>query len=266
MPTVHHTALVDPAAELEAGVTIGPYAIVEAGVRLGAGVRVEAHAQILGGTVVGAETYIGRGVIIGETPQDRAFDPTLASGVVLGERNIVREYVTIHRATRPGHFTSVGDDNYLMAGVHVAHDVVMGSYNMLANNVLLAGHVQMGNRAVLGGGAVFHQFIRIGDGCMVQGASAFSKDVPPYMVGSRLNRLVGLNVIGLRRAGFSPAERAELKRLMKLVWHRGHNLSQALAEAAKDSWSGPAENLLAFLQGRSLKGVASFRVEAADAE
>lgn len=258
MPDVHLTALVDPAAELEEGVIVGPYAIVEAGVHLGARVRIEAHAHILRGTNIGAGTVIGRGSIIGEAPQDRSFDLSLPTGVVLGARNIVREYVTIHRATRAGENTCVGDDNYLMTGVHLAHDVVLGNHNMLANNVLLAGHVKVGSHVVIGGGAVFHQFMRIGDGCMVQGRSAFSKDIPPYLMAARINRLYGLNVVGLRRNGVPPASRAELKRLMKLLWLSGKNLSQAMEEAAQISWSGPAAQLIAFLQAPTIKGVAAF--------
>ena len=259
MPLIHPTALIDSAAELASDVSVGAYAIVESGVSLAAGVTVEAQAQLLRGTRVGAGSVIGRGAVIGGLPQDVSFDPATPTGVRIGERNVLREHVTIHRATQAGSDTVLGDDNYLMVGVHVGHDAVVGGQNIFANSALVAGHVQFGSRSVVGGGAVFHQFIRVGDCCMVQGASALSKDLPPYAMASELNRLVGLNVVGMRRAGFSAATRAEIKSLFVLLWRSGRNLSQAVAAARQKPWNAEAEQLLAFVEGATKKGVCPWR-------
>ena len=259
MASIHPTALVDSAAELAADVTIGPFAIVEAGVSLGPGVTVEAHAQLLTGTRIGAGTRIARAAILGDAPQDLGFDPAVATGVSVGKSNIIREHVTIHRATRAGESTTLGDGNYLMVGTHIGHDVVMGDQNILANGVLLAGHIRFGSRTVVGGGAVFHQFLRIGDYCMIQGNGSFSKDIPPFLLAMRINRVAGLNVVGLRRAGFSPDDRAELKALFGLVWRGPGHLGQAIEEAEMRPWQPVARQLLDFLKAPSKKGVCDNR-------
>jgi UDP-N-acetylglucosamine acyltransferase len=252
---IHPTALIDPTATIAEGVFVGPYAIVEAGVDLGAGVRVEAQAQVLTGTKIGAGSVIGRAAVIGGLPQDVHFDTSIVSGVRLGEKCIIREHVTINRATKAGVDTTLGEGNYLMTGCHVGHDCMLGAHNIIANATLFAGHVTMGDRNVVGGGSVFHQFVRIGSYCMFQGMSGFSKDIAPFMMGVEINRVAGLNVIGLRRAGFDAAARGEIKRLFDLIWRGTQPFKEAVASAAAQSWGGPAAAMLAFLQAPSQKGV-----------
>jgi UDP-N-acetylglucosamine acyltransferase len=256
---IHPTALVDPAAQIDDDVRIGAFAIVEAGVRLGAGVEIEPQAQVLAGTSIGEGSMVGRSAVIGGLPQDVSFDPATTSGVVIGRHNILREHVTINRATRPGTNTVVGDHNYLMAGVHLGHDVRIGDHNVLANAVLVGGHVEMGSGTVVGGGSVFHQFVRVGDYCMIQGISGFSKDIPHFIMAVRINRIVSLNVVGLRRAGYPPPERAELKVLFELFWGGEKNFSQALAEARQRTWSEAGEKLLRFFEAPTKKGVCDVR-------
>lgn len=256
---IHPSALVDPAAELGRGVEVGPFALVEAGTVLADGVRVEAHGQVLCGTRLGAGAVVGRGAIVGGLPQDLGFDPRTPTGVEVGARSILREHVTIHRSTREGEPTRLGEGNYLMVGAHLGHDVQMGDGNILANGVLVAGHVRWGSRTVVGGGAVFHQFLRVGDHAMIQGNGSFSRDVPPFTLAMRINRVVGLNSVGLRRSGFSAAERADLKELFDLVWLQGKNLTQALAAAEGRSWSAAPRRLLDFLKAPSKKGVCDNR-------
>ncbi|MBK8091727.1 MAG: acyl-ACP--UDP-N-acetylglucosamine O-acyltransferase [Verrucomicrobiaceae bacterium] len=256
---IHSTALIDSRAQIDPTAEIGPYVVIDGPAVLAAGVRVEAHAQIVGKVTVGAGTVIGRAAVIGAEPQDLGFDPATDSGVVLGEQNVIREHVTIHRGSKNGGLTRVGDRNFIMATAHLAHDVVLGDRNVIANAALLAGHVQVGNNSFLGGGAVFHQFIRIGDFCIVQGNGGLGKDLPHYCMAQRINRMTGLNVIGLRRAGFSTEDRATLKELFSLLFTSGKNLSQALAAAAEREWPAKAARMLEFVRAPSKKGVCPVR-------
>lgn len=256
---IHKTALIDPSAKIDPSAEIGPYVIIEGPCEIAAGCKIEAHAQLVGHVVVGEGTKIGRGAVIGAEPQDLGFDPATKSSVILGKKNVIREHVTIHRGSKPGSATRLGDGNFLMVGCHLAHDVVLGDKNILANSVLLAGHVHMGNGAFLGGGSVVHQFLRIGDFCLMQGNSSFSKDLPHYCAGNRLNRMTGLNVIGLRRQGFTAEDRAAVKELFQLLFCSGLNLTQALQEAGGREWPEKARRLLEFVQAPSKKGVCSMR-------
>jgi len=257
MPDHHPTSFVDPEAQLADDVFVGPLAIVEAGAVLGAGCRVEAGAQVLGSVRAGVGNVFGRGSIIGGDPQDLGFDRDTPSTVEIGEKNVFRELVTIHRSTSPGGETRVGDENFLMAGTHLAHDVVLGNHTVLANNVMVAGHVHMGSFVFAGGGAGFHQFVRVGDYAMVQGHASISKDSPPFSTTMLLNRIAGLNVIGLRRAGFDRDQRAQLRDLFDRLFVQGGNLGKNAEEAAGERWEGPAADLLAFVQAESAKGVIS---------
>lgn len=256
---IHPTAIIDACAHIDPAAEIGPYAIIEGPVVLAAGVKVLAHAQLVGKVKVGAGTIIGRGAVIGGEPQDLGFDPKTDSEVVLGSHNTIREHVTIHRGSKPGGVTRIGDRNFLMAGSHLAHDVVLGDHNILANSALLAGHIQVGSRTFIGGGAVFHQFLRIGDFCVIQGNGSFSKDIPHYCAAQRVNRVTGLNVVGLRRNGFTTEDRAAIKELFQALFCSGKNLSVAIAEASAREWPEKARKLLEFVQAPSKKGVCPVR-------
>lgn len=252
---LHPTAIVAPGAELGVAVTIGAYAIIEADTRIGDGCIIDPHAQILPGTRLGPSCRVGRGAIIGGDPQSLSFDPRTRTFVEIGARNVLREHVTIHRATVDGGATRLGDDNFLMVGSHVGHDATVGAGNVIANAVLLAGHVELGNQTYLGGASVFHQFVRVGDHCMVQGNSSISQDIPHYMTTSGLNVLVGLNVIGLRRAGFGPGERREIKRLYRMLFVANRNTALGLARAREAQWGPPALRLLEFVAAASQRGL-----------
>jgi UDP-N-acetylglucosamine acyltransferase len=256
---IHPTAILDPRAQIDPTAEIGPYVIVDGPSVVGAGCRLMAHAQLVGRVIVGAGSVIGRGAVIGGEPQDLGFDPSTDSDVILGEKNVLREHVTIHRGSKPGSSTRLGDSNFLMAGSHLAHDVVLGNKNVLANAALLAGHIQVGSNTFIGGGAVFHQFLRIGDFCVVQGNGSFSKDIPHYCAAQRINRITGLNVIGLRRNGFSTEDRGAIKDLFQSLFCSGKNLSEAVSEAAAKPWPEKARRLLEFVQAPSKKGVCPVR-------
>lgn len=252
---IHPTAIISPEATLDPSVEVGPYAIIEGSVTIHAGCKIAAHAQIIGDTEVGEGTTIGRGAVIGEVPQDLSFVPTIRSGVRIGKNNVIREHVTIHRGSKEGGLTEVGDGNFLMVGSHLGHDVKMGNRNILANAALVAGHVHIGQGTFMGGGAVFHQFIRIGDFCVVQGNGSFSRDIPHFCAAMRVNSVSGLNVIGLRRQGVSAEDRASIKELFNLIYRSGRNLTQALAAAGERAWPERARHLLAFFQAPSKKGI-----------
>lgn len=211
--------------------SIHPAAIVEDGARLGPGCVVHALAIVRRHAELGAGVIVHPGAVIGGDPQDLKFDPATESGVRVGARTVLREHVTINRATRPGACTEVGADCFLMTGSHVAHDCRLGDGVVLANAVLLAGHVQVGERAFLGGGAVFHQFVRIGQLAMIGGGARIALDVAPYVMATERNEVIGLNVVGVRRRGYPRATVAELKRAFRAVYLGSGNLRELAAAA-----------------------------------
>lgn len=256
---IHPTAIIDTRAQIDPSVQVGPHVIIDGPAAIAAGCRIEAHAQIVGDVRIGEGTVIGRAAIIGGEPQDLSFTPDTASGVTIGKNNVIREHVTIHRGSKAGSFTAVGDGNLLMAGCHLGHDVRIGDQNIIANAALFAGHVQLGSHAVIGGGAVFHQFMRLGDYCMVQGLAGASKDIPPFCIAHKINRIAGINVIGLRRAGFSGSDRRAIQDLFKLMFASGRNFSQALTAAKSQSWPEAAMVMLRFLEAPSKRGCCAMR-------
>ncbi|MEI7955016.1 MAG: acyl-ACP--UDP-N-acetylglucosamine O-acyltransferase [Verrucomicrobiota bacterium] len=253
--TIHPSALISPEAELADDVVVGPFAVIEGPVKLAAGVVIGGHAWVCGDTWLGEGTRIGWGSVIGADPQDLGFDPACRSGLRIGAGNQIREYVTIHRSSKEGGNTTLGDGNYLMTGVHLGHDSLVGDSNVIANNVMFGGHVHLGNRVFLGGGAGFHQFLHIGDLVMVQGNAVVSQDVPPYCVVYGNNQLAGLNTVGLRRAGFDAAARAEIKKAYGLLFTSGLTLYKALEEAVAMDWSPAARCLLEAVAKPSRKGI-----------
>lgn len=259
MADIHPTALVDPGAEVDPSAVIGPFCIVEAHTRIAAGCVLQAHAQICAHTTLGPRCKVGRGAILGELPQDIHFQADTVSFVNIGAGNEFREFVTVHRGSREGSTTRIGNGNYLMVDSHVGHDCVVGDGNIIANACLLGGFVTMGNRAFLGGGSLFHQFIRIGDLAMVQGNARVSQDVPPYTLVAGLNGIRGLNVVGLRRAGYTPEARLDIRRAFSLLHRSKMNLSLALAEAARHAWSEPAAALIDFHRTPSRQGICRLR-------
>ncbi len=256
---IHPTAVVDPGAQLAEGVEIGPYACVGAEVQIGPRTVVQSHAVIEGAVRLGADNQIGHGAVIGTFPQDLAFKPGTRSGVEIGSGNIIREYATIHRGTVEGSATRLGNENFLMAGAHLGHNCTLGDKVIIANNCLLGGHVSVEDSAFLGGGCVFHQFMRVGRLAIAQGLSAFSKDIPPFCLAAERNLVFGLNVVGLRRAGFDPVERKELKRAFRLLYESGLNVSQALEQAGKEDWSGPAQTFFEFVRQAKRRGICALR-------
>ena len=255
MPTIHPTALVSENAQLADDVEVGPFSVIEDGVTLRSGCRVDSHAKICRGVIMGKNNVIETGAVIGGAPQDLGFDPLTDSGVLIGNENTFREYVTIHRSTQAGGNSIIGDENYLMAVVHLGHDTIVGNNNVLANNTMIAGHVTIGNNTFLGGGAGIHQFIRIGDYAMVQGNAGMTRDVPPYCIVHQINHLSGLNSVGLKRAGFTPEERKEIKLAYTILFRSKGTRQENLAEADLQTWSDPASLLIEAVRTPSTKGI-----------
>jgi UDP-N-acetylglucosamine acyltransferase len=226
---IHPTALIDRTAHLGADVKIGPYAIVEADTVLGDYCEVLAHAVICRGTILGARNQIGYGAVLGAEPQDFSYRGA-PSRVEIGSGNRIREYVTIHRATKENGATVVGNDNFLMGGVHLAHDTRIGNRVILANNTLLAGHVEVGDQAFLGGATVVHQHVRIGRLAITRGGTRLGKDVPPYLMAVATNQVSGINRLGLRRAGVSQEARRTIQAAYELIYRTKLNITQALDE------------------------------------
>jgi UDP-N-acetylglucosamine acyltransferase len=252
---IHPTAVIHPDAVLGANVSVGPYAVIEGAAKIGDGCVIQAHAVITAHVEMGRDNLIGYGAIIGGDPQDFAFKPQVRSLVRIGDGNKIREYSTIHRGTTENSATTVGHGCFLMAGAHLAHNVTLGDHVILANNVLLGGHVQIAERVFIGGGCVFHQHIRAGRLVICQGGSAFSKDIPPFTTAAERNGVAGLNVVGLRRAGLTAEQRAEIKDAFALLYRRGLNTTQALAAAQGRIWGPEARSFFAFVAAARKRGI-----------
>ena len=228
MTRIHPTALVDPKAELDDSVTVGAYALIGAGVTIGAGTEVGAHCIIEGPTVIGCDNRIHGHAVLGGAPQDMKYrgEPT---ALHIGHRNTIREFCTFNRGTvQDAGVTRLGDDNWVMAYVHLAHDVQVGSHTILANNATLAGHVHVGDWVIVGGLTGIHQFCHVGAHAMTGFQSHVSQDVPPFMMvsGNPLG-VHGFNVEGLRRRGFSRERIAQVKQIHRLLYREGLTLEQA---------------------------------------
>lgn len=218
---IHPSAIVSDKAQLGADVEIGPYSIVEDDVIIGDGTRLVAHVAIKSGTVLGSENVVCEGAVLGGLPQHTRA-PEQVGRVLIGDRNTIREHVTIHRAMHADKATTIGDDCLIMVGAHIAHDGKIGNRVILTNGVMLGGHVQVGDRAVLGGNAAVHQFCRIGRLAMVGGCTKVVQDLPPFVLtdgGTAL--IVGLNRVGLHRAGATRAEILELKAAYRVIYREG---------------------------------------------
>jgi UDP-N-acetylglucosamine acyltransferase len=231
---IHATAVIDPQVELAPGVVVGPFAVIGPNVRIGENTRIGSHVLIERDTCIGADCRISHGAVLGTDPQDLKYlgEPTRLE---VGDRTIIREYVTLNRGTAAHGLTSVGSDCMLMSYVHVAHDCVIGDRVVLANCVNLGGHVVLEDWVSVGGLTPVHQFVRIGCHAFVGGASRIQKDVPPYVkAAGNPVELYGLNSIGLQRRGIPEAVRRELKRAYRLFFQSPLNVSQALARARQE--------------------------------
>ena len=264
--TIHATAQVSPAARLGKDVSVGPFAVIGENVTIGDGSDIGPHVAVFPYTTIGARCRIHAGAVLGDLPQDLSFKE-VPSYVRIGDECVIREGVTIHRGTKAETVTEIGDGCYLMAFSHFAHNVRLGRSVIVANGALLAGYVDVGDRVFISGNCVVHQFVRIGRLAMLGGASGISKDVPPFCTTrpAEVNRLVGLNVVGMRRAGMNPEERLEVKRAFTLLYRSGLNFREA-AQRIREQTTSPMAVELADFVGASKRGICAMRAEAVPTE
>lgn len=246
---IHPTALIDPSAELGAGVSVGPYSIIGPNVVVGDGTVIGPHVLIERDTVLGSECVIHKGAVLGTDPQDLKFEGE-ETQLIVGDRTVIREFATLNRGTAAHGRTEVGSDCLLMAYVHVAHDCVLGDHVILSNAVNMGGHVLIEDWAIVGGMTPIHQFVRIGTHAFIGGASRVHKDVPPYVRASgNPIAIYGLNSVGLQRRGFPEEVRRELKRVYRLFYGSSYNVSQALERAREELPQVPeVERFLSFIE------------------
>ena len=253
MSRIHPSAIIDAAAELADGVSVGPYAVIGGGVKVGAGTTIGAHCVIDGPTTIGRDNRIFPHAALGAAPQDMKYRGE-ATELHIGDRNTIREFCTFNRGTaQDSGITRVGDDNWVMAYVHIAHDVQLGSHTILANNATLAGHVHVGDWTIIGGLSGVHQFCKIGAHAMTGFQSHVSQDVPPFMTVSGNPLAVhGTNAEGLRRRGFSRERIAQVKQMHRLIYRDGLTLEQArtalqLLLGGVEDGDADVQQMLAFL-------------------
>ena len=252
---IHPSAVVGASVELGDGVEIGPLCLVDGRIRIGARTRLIGQVTILGDTTIGADNMIHPHAVIGDEPQDITYTGG-PRRVIIGDRNIFREGVTIHRGSEHGDATIVGNGNFFMQNAHAAHDCRVGNDTIIAGGALLAGWVEVGDRALVSGNCVVHQYVRIGRLSMMRGLSRTSRDIPPFCLMDLTHTLHGINVVGLRRAGFNVQTIRALRSAFNVLFGRRRNLQQAIAELeAPGNLRPEVEELIAFIRA-SKRGVA----------
>jgi UDP-N-acetylglucosamine acyltransferase len=257
---IHPTALVSPEADLADNVEVGPYAVVEGPVRLGPGCVLRPHVHLIGPLTVGRDNQLFTGAVLGECPQHIKYNGEPTS-VEVGDGNVFREHVTVHRGTNHSWVTRIGSHNFFMANSHVAHDCAVGSHCILANGAVLGGHVTLADNVYLSGNAAVHQFVRIGRLALLSGVSATTKDIPPFCIQQRIDTVVGVNVVGMRRAGFSHAEIDAVRRAFHIIFREGLVIPNALARMEQELGAfAPVREMVAFIR-ESKRGICLMREE-----
>ena len=255
MPNIHPTAVVATSAILGPETEVGPYAIIEEDVVLGERNKIWPHAFIARGTIMGDENQVHPGATLGHIPQDLKFRPGTKSGTRIGHRNVFREHSSVHRATQEGAFTIIGDDCLLMVNSHVAHDCLVGNNVILVNNANLTGHTEMGDGAIMSAMTGIHQFCRIGRLAMMSALSATNKDLPPFMTfGGRPAVCLGVNLVGMRRAGIEREQRSEVKAAYKIIYREALPLNEALERIEAELSSNEVKEIVKFIRS-SKRGI-----------
>ncbi len=259
------SARIAPNVELAPDVEIGPGVIIDGPSRIGPGTRILAHVYIGPYTTIGADNLIAFGAVIGYEPQDFAFKGE-ESYTIIGDHNLIREYVTIHRGTVPGSATRVGNHNYLMGLSHMAHNAVLGDHVIVVNGALVGGYVEVADQAYISGNCLIHQFCRVGRLAIMRGGSRTSRDIPPFCINDWEHTLRGLNLVGLKRAGFTSKQIGALRQAYRLLFGSRGNLAKAVeAVEAEVPQTPEVAELLDFIRS-SKRGVAFGRHQAVNVE
>ncbi len=254
MSEIHASAIIGKNVEIGVNNIIGPNVIIEDGVKLGSHNKILAGAYFARGTEIGNYNTIHMNAVIGHEPQDHAYHNE-ATFTRIGSKNVIREFVTIHRGTKEGTATVIGDENFIMAYCHIAHNCLLGSNIIMVNQASLTGYCIVEDRAFLSGMTGFHQFTRIGTLAMVSALTAINKDIPPYVIcGGRPGVAQGINVVGMRRAGIGPQVRAEIKEAYKLLYRSGMNVSQAVDRIKNSLKSPEVAHMVEFIEA-SKRGI-----------
>jgi UDP-N-acetylglucosamine acyltransferase len=252
--SIHPLAAVSPYAVLGANVKIGPFSVVESGVEIGDNTQLASRVVVRTGTTLGRDNIVCEGSVLGGMPQHLHM-PEFPGRVVIGDGNVIRENTTVHLAMDSEKVTRIGNGCLLMVGAHVAHDCTVGNNVILTNNSLLGGHVTVEDRAYVSGGVAVHQFCRIGRLAMVGGLARVTRDVPPYvMIDGGTTMVVGLNRVGLRRAGFTSQQLIDLKAAYRVVYRSGLAWEEMLDTLQLQFADGPASDFLTFFMGGNSRG------------
>lgn len=227
---IHPTAVIDPAAMLAEDVCIGPFVVIDGPVVVGSGCTLRPHAHLIGPLTLGAGNDVGTGVVLGDRPQHLSC--TISRGVVIGDGNTFREHVTVHRGTAAD--TRIGHRNYFMANSHVAHDCVIADNVIMANGSLLAGHVIVDSNVFISGNAAVHQRTRLGRYCFLGGGSATTRDVPPFIMQQHYNEVVNVNVVGMRRGGFTAEQIDGVRRAYRILYMQGNTIRHGVETAERE--------------------------------
>lgn len=253
---IHPTAIIDPTAELDSSVEVGAYSVIGAHVKIGADTRVASHVTINGPTIIGKNNEIFQFSSLGEVPQDKKYknEPTLLE---IGDNNTIREFCTFNRGTvQDKGTTKIGNDNWIMAYVHIAHDCQIGNHTIFANNASLAGHVDVHDYAILGGFTLIHQFCKIGSHVITAVGSVVFKDIPPYVTAAGYDaKPHGINSEGLKRRGFSPEAILQIKRAYKALYRNSLTLEEAKVELLNMQAQTPEIGLLTDFLNISTRGI-----------
>ena len=255
---IHSTAVISTEAEIDASVEVGAYSVIEGQVKIGPGCVIRPAAYLYGPLTLGAGNLVCTGAILGERPQHLKYqdEPTTTE---IGDHNIFREHVTVHRGTTQAWKTVIGSNNFFMVHAHVAHDCVVGNRCMFANGSMIGGHCQIADNVILSGNSALHQFVRVGRLAFVGGLSASTKDVPPFVIQQNIDTVCGLNVVGMRRAGMTHGQIDEAKHAFRILFRDRMTMPAALAKLERDySNSEVVREMVEFLHN-STRGIGSMR-------
>lgn len=256
--SIHSTAIVDKNAKIGRDVDIGPYCVIEDGVEIGDGTKLWQNVYLARGTTVGKDCQIHMGAVLGHEPQDTAFQGK-PSYLKIGDRNIIREFVTVHRGTQEGSSTIIGDDNFIMGHCHIAHNCCLGNKVVMCNSSLLAGHVHVEDSVFISGNCVVHQFVRIGRLVMVGGSTRIGRNVPPFMTVEKESTVTSYNTVGIRRAGFDQETKGEIKKAFNLLYRSDLNIKSALEKIESELISPEIKYFVNFIKGSEKRGICIYR-------
>jgi UDP-N-acetylglucosamine acyltransferase len=259
MSSIHPTAIIEDGAQVDPSVSIGPFSIIESGAVIGPDCIIESNVRIFGAVQMGSGNCVCHGTVLGCEPQDLGYTPEKSKPLVIGHHNHFKEGVNISRGVKTTEGTVIGDNNYFMCGFHAGHDTRFGNHNVFGPNSAIAGHVILGDRVFVSGLVAIHQFVNIGDYAMLGGCAKIVKDVPPYTTADgNPARIVGLNVVGLRRGGFPAEARSAIKKTYQTIYHSDLNIAQAMAVLEGNIYSDEEERIAAFFLN-SERGVTTHR-------